>query len=101
MFEWFEPRCFLIVGAVAKVTVKDVPRYAYRGMHLDVGRNFKTKEKVKQFLDMLAMYKFNKFHFHLCEDEGWRLEIPGLDELTQVFFSSSYTISFFFLSFFV
>ncbi|KXJ23456.1 Chitobiase [Exaiptasia diaphana] len=71
-------------GTVPKVTVKDAPRYAYRGMHLDVGRNFKTKDKVLQFLDMLATYKFNKFHFHLCEDEGWRLQIKGLEELTEV-----------------
>ncbi|XP_031565071.1 uncharacterized protein LOC116300354 [Actinia tenebrosa] len=71
-------------GTVPKVTIKDVPRYEYRGMHLDVGRNFKSKKTVLRFLDMLAAYKFNKFHFHLCEDEGWRLEIPGLEELTQV-----------------
>ncbi|EDO46502.1 predicted protein [Nematostella vectensis] len=66
------------------LTIRDSPRYEYRGMHLDVGRNFKTKETVKRLLDAMATYKLNKFHFHLTEDEGWRLEIPGLEELTSV-----------------
>ncbi|XP_061190881.1 beta-hexosaminidase-like [Saccostrea echinata] len=65
-------------------TIKDQPRFAYRGMHLDVGRNFHTKATVLKILDTMAMYKLNKFHFHLTEDEGWRLEIPGLPELTKV-----------------
>lgn len=53
-------------------------------MHVDVGRNFHTKEEILKILDAMAMYKLNKFHFHLTEDEGWRLEIPGLPELTEV-----------------
>ena len=64
--------------------VKDQPRFAYRGMHVDVGRNFHTKEEILKILDAMAMYKLNKFHFHLTEDEGWRMEIPGLPELTEV-----------------
>ena len=71
-------------GRVPKVSIKDAPRYSYRGMHLDVARNFKTKEHVFKLLDAMAMYKLNKFHFHLTDDEGWRLEIPGLPELTEV-----------------
>ena len=71
-------------GRVPKVSIKDAPRYSYRGMHLDVARNFKAKEYVFKLLDAMAMYKLNKFHFHLTDDEGWRLEIPGLPELTKV-----------------
>ena len=71
-------------GKVPKVSIKDAPRYAYRGMHLDVGRNFMAKDHVLKLIDVMAMYKLNKFHFHLTDDEGWRLEIPGLPELTEV-----------------
>lgn len=68
-----------------KVTIKyDAPRFEYRGMHMDVARNFRSKEHVKQFLDQMSAYKMNKFHFHLADDEGWRLQIPGLPELTDV-----------------
>lgn len=71
-------------GTVPECVIEDKPRYGYRGMHLDVSRNFHTKDEVFKLLDVMAMYKMNKFHFHLTDDEGWRLEIPGLDELTQV-----------------
>lgn len=64
--------------------VCDAPRFAYRGMHLDVGRNFSSKETVLRLLDCMALYKLNKFHFHLTDDEGWRLEIPSLPELTEI-----------------
>ncbi|XP_053378218.1 beta-hexosaminidase-like [Mercenaria mercenaria] len=64
--------------------IEDFPRYPYRGMHMDVSRNFHGKEQILKLLDVMAMYKMNKFHFHLTDDEGWRLEIPGLEELTQV-----------------
>lgn len=63
--------------------IEDSPRYPYRGMHMDVSRNFHSKEQIMKLLDVMAMYKMNKFHFHLTDDEGWRLEIPGLEELTQ------------------
>ncbi|NBU36201.1 MAG: beta-N-acetylhexosaminidase, partial [Bacteroidetes bacterium] len=63
--------------------IKDAPRYEYRGYHLDVGRNFHSKKTILRLLDVLAHYKINKFHFHLTDDEGWRLEIPGLPELTD------------------
>jgi len=67
-----------------EVTIVDAPRFAYRGFQLDVGRNFHTKETVFKWLDLMARYKLNKFHFHLTEDEGWRLEIAGLPELTDI-----------------
>ena len=51
---------------------------------MDVSRNFIPKETILQLLDVMSMYKLNKFHFHLTDDEGWRLEIPSLPELTEV-----------------
>ena len=71
-------------GIVPHLTINDAPRYKYRGMELDVGRNFMPKSEVLKLIDAMAMYKLNKFHFHLTDDEGWRLEIPGLPELTEV-----------------
>lgn len=65
-------------------TIKDQPRFQYRGSMLDVARNFFPKEEVYKLLDAMAMYKLNKFVFYLTEDEGWRLQIPGLPELTDV-----------------
>ncbi|OTA18727.1 beta-N-acetylhexosaminidase [Xenorhabdus beddingii] len=69
---------------MATLTVKDAPRFEYRGVSLDVGRNFHSKAAVLRLLDQMSHYKLNKFHFHLSDDEGWRLEIPGLPELTEV-----------------
>ncbi|CAM2067442.1 Beta-N-acetylhexosaminidase [Sulfidibacter corallicola] len=66
-----------------EVDILDVPRFAYRGMHLDVARNFHGVASVKKVLDLMAFYKLNRLHFHLTDDEGWRLEIPGLPELTS------------------
>ncbi|MEY2904691.1 MAG: hypothetical protein RJA52_707 [Bacteroidota bacterium] len=63
--------------------VQDYPRFQYRGIHLDVSRNFQSKEEVLKLLDVMSLYKLNKFHFHLTDDEGWRIEIPKLPELTQ------------------
>jgi hexosaminidase len=69
---------------ITEITVKDQPRFEYRGFHMDVARNFQKKESVLKFLDIAAFYKLNKFHIHLTDDEGWRLEISELPELTQV-----------------
>ncbi|WP_323847047.1 family 20 glycosylhydrolase [Microbulbifer magnicolonia] len=69
---------------LAQVTVEDAPRFQHRGLFLDVGRNFHSKQLVLKLLDQMAAYKLNRFHFHLSDDEGWRLEIPGLPELTEV-----------------
>ena len=64
--------------------VVDYPRYVYRGMHVDVSRNFHRKEEIMRILDAMAMYKLNTLHIHLTDDEGWRIEIPGIPELTEV-----------------
>ena len=64
--------------------IKDAPKFAYRGQHLDVARHFHTVQSVKKFIDIIAFYKLNKLHLRLTDDEGWRLEIPGLPELTDV-----------------
>ncbi len=69
---------------LAAVDIIDAPRFQYRGAHLDVGRNFHSKAAVMRLLDQMAIYKMNKFHFHLTDDEGWRIEIPGLPELTEI-----------------
>ena len=68
---------------IPTLSAEDAPRFEYRGMMLDTGRNFKSKEAVLQLLDTMSKYKMNKFHFHLSDDEGWRIEIPGLPELTE------------------
>lgn len=69
---------------VAKLQVEDEPRYQYRGQHIDVGRNFHSKEFMLALIEQMASLKMNKLHLHLAEDEGWRIEIPGLEELTEV-----------------
>lgn len=66
------------------VEVKDEPRFPYRALMLDVARNFQPKQEVLKLLDAMALYKLNTFHFHLTDDEGWRIEIPSLPELTEV-----------------
>ncbi|XP_060070933.1 beta-hexosaminidase-like [Ylistrum balloti] len=63
--------------------ILDQPRFTYRGLHLDVARNFQSKEEILRLLKVMSMYKLNKLHLHLSDDEGWRLEIPGLPELTE------------------
>jgi hexosaminidase len=70
--------------SVREVSIVDAPRFGYRGFQLDVARNFHTKQTVFKWLDLMARYKLNKFHFHLTEDEGWRLQINGLPELTAI-----------------
>ncbi|HEY0299355.1 MAG TPA: beta-N-acetylhexosaminidase [Arachidicoccus sp.] len=65
------------------VVVKDAPRLAYRGMMLDCGRHFMPADFVKKFIDYLALHKFNTFHWHLTEDQGWRIEIKKYPRLTQ------------------
>lgn len=65
-------------------TVTDYPRFAYRGLHLDVGRHFFPVEFVKRYIDLLALHKFNRFHWHLTEDQGWRIEIKKYPKLQTV-----------------
>ncbi|NQZ25761.1 MAG: carbohydate-binding domain-containing protein [Colwellia sp.] len=69
---------------VPLVNVDDQPHYEYRGQHIDVARNFHSKEFIFSLIKQMAAYKLNKLHLHLAEDEGWRLELPSLPELTQV-----------------
>ncbi|MBS1654056.1 MAG: family 20 glycosylhydrolase, partial [Bacteroidetes bacterium] len=66
------------------VTITDYPGFAYRGMHLDCGRHFFPVSFIKKYIDLLALYKFNYFHWHLTEDQGWRIEIKKYPKLTQV-----------------
>ncbi len=66
------------------VTITDYPRFEWRGMHLDVSRHFFDKEFVKRYIDILAMHKLNTFHWHLVDDQGWRIEIKKYPKLTEV-----------------
>ena len=66
------------------VTIEDYPRFSWRGAHLDVGRHFMSKEFIKKYIDLLALHKMNRFHWHLTEDQGWRIEIKRYPRLTQI-----------------
>ncbi len=66
------------------VEIQDYPDLLYRGQMIDIARDYTTVVDMKTLIDRFASYKLNVFHFHFCDDEGWRLEIPGLEELTQV-----------------
>lgn len=66
------------------VSIQDYPDLAYRGQMIDIARDFTTAENMKKLVDLFASYKMNALHFHFSDDEGWRLEIPGLEELTAV-----------------
>ena len=64
--------------------ITDEPRFAYRGMHLDVGRHLFPVASIKRYIDMLALHKMNTFHWHLTEDQGWRIEIKKYPRLTEI-----------------
>ena len=70
--------------SVPSVKITDYPRFGWRGMMLDVSRNFFTKEEVKLYIDEISRYKYNTFHWHLTDDNGWRIEIKSLPKLTEV-----------------
>ncbi|RZQ53062.1 beta-N-acetylhexosaminidase [Pseudoalteromonas phenolica] len=70
--------------SVPNVEIEDTPRFAWRGMHYDNGRNYHGKDALFKMVEQMGRYKMNKFHWHFSEDEGWRLEIPGLPELTDI-----------------
>ena len=79
----------LVNGKASKVNIPavhiaDAPRFAYRGTHLDVSRHFVTADSVRQFIDMLALHNINRFHWHLTDDQGWRIEIKKYPLLTQI-----------------
>jgi hexosaminidase len=69
---------------ISEATIKDAPQFAWRGMMLDVSRHFFTKEEVKELIDYLAFHKLNVFHWHLVDDQGWRIEIRKYPKLTEV-----------------
>ena len=76
---------------ISNYQIHDVPRFKYRGIHLDISRNYYGPNKIKQLLDFMHYFKLNKFHLNITDDEGWRIEIPGLPELTDVGSKRGYT----------
>jgi hexosaminidase len=78
---------------VPACVIRDEPRFAYRGMHLDVSRHFFSVDEVKRYIDILALHKFNTFHWHLTDDQGWRLEIKKYPELTATGSQRSETLT--------
>lgn len=73
-----------IEWTVPSVEINDYPRFSYRGMHLDVARHFFSVDFVKKYIDLLAMHKMNRFHWHLTDDQGWRIEIKKYPKLTEI-----------------
>ena len=69
---------------VPVVDIEDMPRFSWRGAHLDVSRSFMPKEFVKKYIDLLALHKMNRFHWHLTDDQGWRIEIKRYPLLTSI-----------------
>ncbi|MCI0514713.1 family 20 glycosylhydrolase [candidate division KSB1 bacterium] len=79
-----QPTTFPEACSIPGMQIQDQPRYAWRGMHLDVCRHFFPVEFIKKYLDLLALHKMNVFHWHLTEDQGWRIEIKKYPRLTQI-----------------
>ncbi len=73
-----------VAWRIPAVSIEDHPRFAWRGAHLDVGRHFMPKEFVKKYIDLLALHKLNTFHWHLTEDQGWRIQIRKYPRLTEI-----------------
>lgn len=69
--------------SIPAVYIEDSPRFRYRGMHLDVGRHLFPVDFIKKYIDLMSIYKLNTFHWHLTEDQGWRIEIKKYPELTK------------------
>ena len=76
---------------ISNYLIHDMPRFKYRGIHLDISRNYYGPKKIKQLLDFMHYFKLNKFHLNITDDEGWRIEIPGLPELTDIGSKRGYT----------
>ena len=70
-------------GLIPCLSIKDAPRFRWRGILLDESRHFFGKEAVKRLLGQMAKYKFNRFHWHLTDDQGWRFDVPGYPELVK------------------
>lgn len=79
LFNFYETK-----GEIPCMEITDSPKFQWRGMHLDVTRHFFTVDEVKKYIDYLAMYKFNTFHWHLTDDQGWRIEIKKYPKLTEI-----------------
>src|SRR5205809_3761980 len=73
-----------VIWSIPAIAIEDSPRFAWRGVHLDVARHFMPKEFVKKYIDLAALHKLNRFHWHLTDDQGWRLEIKQYPRLTQL-----------------
>lgn len=69
---------------VQKLSISDAPKFQWRGLHLDVSRHFFSVNEIKKFIDNMALYKFNKFHWHLTDDQGWRIEVKKYPKLTEI-----------------
>ena len=78
-----EPRVLEEV-TIPAVKINDAPRFSYRGTHLDVSRHYVTPDSIRRFIDMLALHNINRFHWHLTDDQGWRIEIKKYPRLTSV-----------------
>jgi hexosaminidase len=77
-------KIFNITWTVPCLEIKDEPRFSYRGLHLDVGRHFFPVSFIKKYIDLIALHKMNTFHWHLTEDQGWRIEIKKYPKLTEI-----------------
>jgi len=75
---------FKAIWRIPSVTIVDKPRFGWRGLMFDVSRHFFTKQEVKQFIDEMVRYKFNLLHLHLTDDQGWRIQIKSLPQLTDI-----------------
>ena len=71
-------------GSIVPMQIEDYPEFPYRGMHLDVSRHFFSVDEIKRYIDHLSFYKINTFHWHLCDDQGWRIEIKKYPKLTEI-----------------
>lgn len=80
----FSPKKTFSFLNIPCVSIEDKPRFKYRGMHLDVSRHFFSVDYVKQYIDFLALHKMNYFHWHLTDDQGWRIEIKKYPKLTSI-----------------
>lgn len=79
-------------GVLPCAVIEDWPDFPYRALMIDVARNFQTPETMARLVELMADYRFNRLHFHVTDDEAWRLEIPGLPELTEVGARRGYTL---------
>jgi len=79
--------------SIAGLVVTDAPRFSHRAFMMDIARNFQPKEEILKVIDMISLYKMNVLHMHFNDDEGWRIEIPGLPELTEVGSKRGHTLT--------